>query len=317
MLRNEVKDQTAKLKVDADNALSVAKQELDTKYKKQLVGLQRDIEKLKLEAGKELRTVLGDLANLKMQYQYEAEQTVQSYEHSLGQAEYSLRLEKEKSEKYKAETERLQQEIEATREEHKSELYQLESKMKHLNQSLTADTEKLKRVKAEKAEEVEKLTKKVRELTSELALKTEVITDLSNESQSQRQQIKELRMNLELQESQHEKKDSDYAKILSKKEKEIEDLHRLLSKSYHSASSSLDKVKLASKLESETKELAKKVKEASVMKSRVGLPPALPMVRGSVDTSKSSDENRNNKSPLSMSQLMSTSPTNDGTHKGK
>jgi len=316
-LKNEVKDKTSKLKVDAENAMVVAQNEIENKYKKQLSSLQKEVETLKIESGKELRTVLGDLGNLKLQYQYEAEQTAQSFDQSLGQIEYSLKLEKDKSEKYKNEAERLQSEIEQAKEEHKSELYQLETKMKHLNQSLMSDTEKYKKIKKEKSEEVDNLSKKIRELTAELTLKNEVITEMSNESQSQRQQLKELKMSLELQESNNEKKESDYAKLVSKKEKEIEDLHRLLSKSYHSASSSMDKVKLASKLESETRELAKKVKEASVMKSYKGMPPAIPTsgIRGSVDTSKSSDESRNMKSPLSMSHLMGASPNNQNSNK--
>lgn len=94
-----------------------------------------------------------------------------------------------------------------------------------------------------------------------------------------------------------------------------------MSQSYHSASSSMDKVRLASRLENETKELAKKVKESSVMKSykdQKGFSAYVAVtgttgaaVRGSIDTSKSSDENRNIKSPLSISQLVGTPPTAD------
>ena len=137
-----------------------------------------------------------------------------------------------------------------------------------------------------------------------------MIEELTKEKEAQRSQIKELKIDLELQESKHEKKDSDFAAALSKKEKEIEELHKLLSKSYNSASSSLDKVRLASRLENETKELARKIKESSAMKSYkdarnlAGLQPI-----NSGDRSISSEEQPNNKSSLSISQLDNTPPT--------
>ena len=173
-LKSEVKEQTSRLKVDAEAALSVARQELDGKYKKQLSTLQKEVETMKLDSSKELRAILGDVTNLKIQYQYETEQTIQGYEHNLGQAEYSLRVEKEKVEKYKQENERLQSEVESSKDEHKSELYQLETKMKRLNQSLMSDTEKYKKLKSEKGDEIARLSKQLREMNGDLMLKTEV-----------------------------------------------------------------------------------------------------------------------------------------------
>lgn len=139
---------------------------------------------------------------------------------------------------------------------------------------------------------------------------------MTRENEAHRAQVKDLKLNLELLESQQEKKESDYAVMLSKQAQEIQELHKLLSKSYNSASSSLEKVKLASRLESETKELAKKVKDVSAMRAlrESRAPPGAP-IRGSVEVSKNSDENRN-KSPLSLSQLTTTPPTAN-IHKGK
>ena len=139
-----------------------------------------------------------------------------------------------------------------------------------------------------------------------------MIEELTREKEAQRSQIKDLKLNLELQESQHEKKDTEYARSLSKKEKEIEDLHSLLSKSYHSASSSLAKAQLASRLESETKELAKKVKEGSAMRPyRDPRAPSAALVRNSEEVSKASEDYRASRSPLSTSQLAATPPTGD------
>ncbi len=303
--RAEVKDQTTRLRVDAETAASVARQELDGKYKTQLAILQKEVEALKLDSGKELRGVLTDLASLRLQHQYETEQMIQGYEHGLGQADYTLKIEKEKAERIRQDNERLQQELESSKEEYKSELFQMETKMKQLNQSLMTDAEKYKKLRADRSDEVDRLNKKARELAAELSLKTEVIEELTKEKENQRAQLKELKLNVELQETQHDQKDTEYAKVLSKKEKEIDELHKLLSKSYNSANSSLDKVRMASRLDNDVRELAKKVKEASGIKLHKEHRAA---VRGSVDTSKSSDENRNVRSPLTVSQLGGSPP---------
>ena len=170
----EIKEQTAKLRVDAENALTVAKQELAEKYKTDLASFQKDVEALKLDSSNELRTILADITNLKLQYQYETDQLSQNYELNLGQAEHSLQLERDKAEKYKSELDRVTIELENSKGDHKSEVFHMETKMKHLNQSLVADSEKYKKLKSEKSEEIDKLAKKVRELQAELTLKTEV-----------------------------------------------------------------------------------------------------------------------------------------------
>ena len=173
-IKSEVKGQTSRLKVDTENAALVAKQELDGKYKQRLGIFQKQIETLKIECSCELRALIGEFNNLKLQYQNEFSQLSQSYEHKLAQLEYSMKSEKEKAEQLKIEIERLNQDLDNAKGMHKSEIYQLETKMKYLNESLLSDTEKYKKLKLEKGGENEKLAKKLREVNAELTLKTEV-----------------------------------------------------------------------------------------------------------------------------------------------
>ena len=276
VIKSEVKDQTAKLKIDAENTLIAAKQDLDIKYKMKLVYLKKEIELLKHEATKQLTSLLGVFNNLRMQHQYEMEHRNQAFEHKLNEMNYLLTIEKEKAQKYKQEADKLQQDMDSLKE-------QQILKLKHLNDSLNLEANRYKQ------QVREEFNKKLNEVTAELNLKIE--------------ETKEQRIKIEDIELQNSKQVAEHIKVLANKEKEIEELHKLLFKSYNSASSSLDSVKLASKLQAETNELAKKVKEASF-----GMKSHKESTRGKVLNE--SDSSNKHKPFLSMSQLDPSPTTN-------
>ncbi len=229
-LRSEAKEQTARLKADAQSALSEAKRDLEQKHKQQLAGLQKQIETIKFDSSKELSGVLSDVGNLKAQHQYETQQLIQGYETSLIQAESSFRTERDQVEKLRLENDRLQQELENSKEEQKSQVGQLETKVKKLGQSMADDGDRYRKMKSDKGDEVEMLNRKVRDLSSELMLKAEVVEELTMERESLRAKLRDATIRVELQQEK-----TSHARGPSR------DIDDLLSRSYNSVSSSVGK----------------------------------------------------------------------------
>ena len=93
------------------------------------------------------------------------------------------------------------------------------------------------------------IMKKYNEICSELEEKNKTIRKIKLENNEQNEKMKNLQLALDLERSQNERQDTRYSKVIAKKEKKIDDLHTLIYKSYNSARISLDKVKLASRLE--------------------------------------------------------------------
>jgi len=244
------------LKIDISSLDKKLKNVLNDRerYKTNLKGIQGEVLILKHESTKSLLELLKSIDNLKSQYKYEIGKTVEDYERELSNVGYTMNMEKERRRKLEAMTNNLQQEIDMRREKYKTEVSQLESKVNYLNRSIASD--KYSKYELSKNAKVNELNNKLQQVYSELEVKNNMVESLYRESQAQREEISKLR-------SRDTEYNAKYMKQIVDKEKEIEKLHKLLAKSYTPSNTSL--TQLTSRLEDKTKELAKKVQEASII----------------------------------------------------
>ena len=173
-LKTEIKEQTSRLRIDAENGLMTAKHELSNRYKDQLNNFLSELISLKQESNNQLLQLLGSLNNLKLQYKCELEQTIQNYENEVSQLRYSLNKEKDNTRILEEEYNKLQQELSTTRDEHKSEMIKLESQVNYLNQSIQLDEKKLNKLEVEKEEEIKEISKRFQDIVTKLDYKNKL-----------------------------------------------------------------------------------------------------------------------------------------------
>ena len=132
-----------------------------------------------------------------------------------------------------------------------------------------------------------------------------------------------------MKESELHQKSTGLTKTLTKRDRKIEELEVLLAKSYHNLNTSIDNIRLTSKYEAETQDLARKVREGSRylgVKAQKSMAPSgaqghhghpvhmghsVPggSVKGSHSTLRGSASTNPNEKSMSLSELAASSPT--------
>ena len=246
-LRSETQARTIKLKENAENSITLIKQEVDTKYKQQLVFLSKEIQSLKLNSSQQLLELLENISALRNQYQYELDQIIQVHNNQLVGADYLLKLERGKINQHTMEIEKLQEEIDSLKDIHKQRLHDYEDKDK--------------KWKIEKDAEIGLLNKKLNDVMNELEEKIKILEEINKELEFKQKEVRNLKGDLEQQDYIQKQKELEYTNTIFMKEKEIEDLHKMMSRFYNinrsSVHKSLNKSQASFKRENRVNELVK------------------------------------------------------------
>ena len=173
-LKKEVAGQTNKMKTDFDRTLMDIREEISQNYNKELIFLKKHIQGLKSENMIEFKSILQDIAVLQLHHKQEKEAMENNFEQLSSATEFKFEKEKEKGRLYQEEIDRLEQELNLSREEQKERILQMEGQIKNLKGSLHDDTQRFHKMRFEKTEEVDVLQRRIAELANEVSLKAEV-----------------------------------------------------------------------------------------------------------------------------------------------
>ncbi len=163
-------------KSQAEDRIGSVVTKLQSDHNSTLGKLAREIDGVKSAAVDSIRTVLGDVENMRTSQQREMAAVIQGYEDRLREADARVLFERSRAQKHEIELDELRMELDNITGQYRSLQTDLESRVKQLNKSSMMDTEKITKLKATRRGELESMQAEVRQLRSQLLNKNSVKT---------------------------------------------------------------------------------------------------------------------------------------------
>ena len=285
-LKTNVNHEVTRLKEESQALLSEKCFRIEEKHKKDLISMHSIMDELKYSNIARLQKLESEITKLHSAFNMEQAQLrtyydfkIDNYEKELSLLENEWNISKREKKILKLELEKVNENFKRLENENQNTLTLFEEKMTQYKDVIQQDNEKYVTLKNQYALESERIKHEVKDLNKELMMKNHRIEELNKIKDEYKIEINKLKALVDQKDKVVDNQQKEVQRISKYRDKEIEELQTLLTKSLKSINSSVDhNMKIASKLDQETEEIAKSIKSGRPLRESNSLRPLINVV---------------------------------------
>ena len=282
-LKNNFNHEVTRLREESQALLSDKCFKIEEKHTKDLISMQSIMDELKYSNITRLQKLESEITKLHSAFNLEQAQLrtyydfkIDNYEKELSLLENEWNICKREKKILKLELEKVNENFKRLENENYNNLTSFEEKMTQYKNLIQQDNEKYLNLKSQYSLESERTKHEIKDLNKDLIMKNHRIEELNKIKDEYKIEINRLKALVDQKDKVVDNQQKEVQRISKYRDKEIEELQTLLTKSIKSINSSVDhNMKIASKFDQETEEIAKSIKAGRPLRESNNLKPLI------------------------------------------